>query len=931
VDISTDGGDNYTSLFPPPASLPAAGDPITLNLGTVSTDTLIRFASDSSLANLGAVTINGTLGSAGVVLSLLVVHRDEDPFPVQPAEPLPAGVINVGGFTISNSGLRANTRIAVAATGNLTGSIEVGHVFRLQFNGSVGEIQAAVTAIAENGSAVTYTGVDDENNNPYHAEPMAYIRESKKISGNLTATAGDIGIVSIGTTAAATDGLQANVKALSGQIKSIYCAGAIGNSAASPAVLPEIWARDRIGEIIARDSESMTPEDVLEKDFYASVKAGKGRTSEGAPMPREDGALTMIRTKGDYDGVIDVFNISQPDGTDAQCGILVDGEVLCAINVDYLVHGDIIASSFPQPITIGVQLKGALVATDQAKGVITSVTVGRSDTTRAKQYTEIWVYPAEEPTGAVQYTRGLVGANPRPNDYGIRFPAAEDAWFGTSRTACNVSNGIFNGAIDRLIRAPRIDFLSVAAMTQDADSVGTLDKKNPPRIEAVSIGECIVDYLHTGVIWSGQLEFDSGCSNCGGTGFACIDNDPSNDFAMIESLAIECIARYGAVWFTGCEHPEFGNVFGGLHVDTLAADETIWIREQLGTDQYCDMPAEYGYSDPVFNQDYDDGTPRTINGPSVSRIVIHDAPDADPTPPALPTGLVGQIIINGGNNENAEDFWAGTVEIGSSVTLGEGLGGDDEAPHYNRLPADLGGGSVGLAPFGLHGTACVPPHDTIGLRLQDQLVYTDFDVENSRPVRIRSYGPVTSTAVTIYAGVVDPEGDGECTTADITAMFDKTLHPDGDPRSIGLGCDAAYLMKTGIIRVVPSGIACADVDGNPDVGWQTMPCSEPGYWTEVAPDCNNNGDNDQWEIDEDINQPITGCIGNCAADWDGNFDVAVPDIFAFLSDWFANEPTAICYGVEDPPSPPTVPPCGVVAIFNFLSDWFASRGDDCAA
>jgi len=74
-----------------------------------------------------------------------------------------------------------------------------------------------------------------------------------------------------------------------------------------------------------------------------------------------------------------------------------------------------------------------------------------------------------------------------------------------------------------------------------------------------------------------------------------------------------------------------------------------------------------------------------------------------------------------------------------------------------------------------------------------------------------------------------------------------------------------------------------------------MPCDEPGYITEIAPDCNNNGDNDQYEIDQDPNLDmdqngvIDGtCIGNCACDWDGNFDVAVPDIFAFLTDWFAS-------------------------------------------
>jgi hypothetical protein len=51
----------------------------------------------------------------------------------------------------------------------------------------------------------------------------------------------------------------------------------------------------------------------------------------------------------------------------------------------------------------------------------------------------------------------------------------------------------------------------------------------------------------------------------------------------------------------------------------------------------------------------------------------------------------------------------------------------------------------------------------------------------------------------------------------------------------------------------------------------------------------------------------------CAADYDGNGQVQVADIFAFLSAWFAGEPAAFNFGGTP----------GVPAIFAFLSAWFA--------
>jgi hypothetical protein len=52
----------------------------------------------------------------------------------------------------------------------------------------------------------------------------------------------------------------------------------------------------------------------------------------------------------------------------------------------------------------------------------------------------------------------------------------------------------------------------------------------------------------------------------------------------------------------------------------------------------------------------------------------------------------------------------------------------------------------------------------------------------------------------------------------------------------------------------------------------------------------------------------------CPADFDGNGVREVPDIFAFLSAWFAQNPAADFDGV---------PGIAVPDIFAFLSAWFA--------
>lgn len=91
--------------------------------------------------------------------------------------------------------------------------------------------------------------------------------------------------------------------------------------------------------------------------------------------------------------------------------------------------------------------------------------------------------------------------------------------------------------------------------------------------------------------------------------------------------------------------------------------------------------------------------------------------------------------------------------------------------------------------------------------------------------------------------------------------------------------------------------------------------------TSNVPDCNNNGVDDLADIsggfslDANMNQIPDECEEpDCLCDWDGNNELGVPDIFAFLSSWFAAEPAADFDGQNG---------IGVPDIFSFLACWFA--------
>ncbi len=199
---------------------------------------------------------------------------------------------------------------------------------------------------------------------------------------------------------------------------------------------------------------------------------------------------------------------------------------------------------------------------------------------------------------------------------------------------------------------------------------------------------------------------------------------------------------------------------------------------------------------------------------------------------AQSSGLKAQVVINDDNNGST---WDGDVIIGTTTL--------SSTPYYSQTAASLGGGSVGLVAFSLHGTSCVPVDST---STQEPTVYPDAcpssillcdpeapnNVMNARSwATMRMYGPV------VFAGEGKPctierrpyPGGGSWT--DVTADFRFDIYtssdgmgtPDAGERVIRIRRENTSCLKyfpVGYdyrVRPVTDHVRCKGVDGGNSV------------------------------------------------------------------------------------------------------------------
>ncbi len=120
-----------------------------------------------------------------------------------------------------------------------------------------------------------------------------------------------------------------------------------------------------------------------------------------------------------------------------------------------------------------------------------------------------------------------------------------------------------------------------------------------------------------------------------------------------------------------------------------------------------------------------------------------------------------------------------------------------------------------------------------------------------------------------------------------------------EPYAVNANANAIRWANTFNFRFIAD---TAPTDGNATVGlWRPAAAGEPANFIArvVAPSA-------------PVGTP-------CVADWNQDDVVGVPDLFAFLSDWFAEVPAAVGFGGD----------FGVPAIFAFLTAWFAHGVGPC--
>jgi hypothetical protein len=200
-------------------------------------------------------------------------------------------------------------------------------------------------------------------------------------------------------------------------------------------------------------------------------------------------------------------------------------------------------------------------------------------------------------------------------------------------------------------------------------------------------------------------------------------------------------------------------------------------------------------------------------------------------------------------NATAGELWgSGDVKFGPDGTGQIVL---SPKPFYNNRASEIGGGAVGLVPFGTHHSSCVPEHDTVKIGAAASLT-------------IQFYGPVkpqdnTKMPVKVYRG---PFGSSDWNLfTDMTADFD-IAYP-ADRKQVQVVPGTAQLRPRYRYRIVP-------ITSNPGTGETLLLCDGLQTQSDVPV-----YGQDYW-IDVDVALSTLDMSGN---DW-----VDEPDAALWLND-----------------------------------------------
>lgn len=573
-----------------------SGEDITIDVGHVDSVTLVRIF-DSTLGagglpddDIGHVTIEGSADvESGVELRVLIGSGAVAAFPEFALDPVdpgcrsfrgrnPDGTPRPAGITIRNPSnaldrsLLKVSRLAMSAVDEITGDIEVAKVFRVQAGASSanpsdligGHVSANITAIGRDLFPDGFRTIEQ-------------VRAGHGITGAIIATGEEayfhtdvdggfkqasINVILVGPGQLdpqdPTTGIKGDIRADFGEIVQIWTTGQIGlpddpNDPNDEFPLIQAWRNiQQIRTIAEHGPMGMVPGELREIDIFAHIVANKG--FEGplgiTPSSINDGELQLIEAGGDLTGSIRMNAITaNTRNTLGRSGILVRGKIDAPIHVRIDVqNGDIVGERILQPIYVGNQLKGSVVAYGESTPA--DPDAGRIESLRVGDRFDV---PA---IFANSRQAGFAGNNCPPMNLYVDPPGSINPWLDRAASGAGCPDG---GTFDSTIYADRIIDLWLERVTQNwkLDDV----KFYKPRIEARRIDSAYIGMLESGVIWSGRLEYDS-------TGQ--VANDDLNDYASIGALEIGCVGPTADVWFKDCELARFRNVSGELHLPKLS-------------------------------------------------------------------------------------------------------------------------------------------------------------------------------------------------------------------------------------------------------------------------------------------------------------------------------------------------------------------------
>jgi hypothetical protein len=856
-------------------------------------------------SSVGKVVIEGSADSSAVVK--IVVRSDAAGFPDVFATPMSdRGVINFGHSAVQNDpeqgliirnpsdasdhSLARRTRFAAAVRGEISGDIKVGQVQRVQAGLAVGTpsgvISANITSLVQDGTFVDGTP-------PVGYKSIEVISSANLISGNISAgdpalTAADqylsIGRLAVGPSTNAA-GIQGSISAeftsyaavdpdRVPNIWTITSTGPIG----SPTNLVSIRAGSGIGAINATDESNG---DFVSANYYLNVETMTDLRF--VLFGATQGSLSRIRTRGDVHGVINAVQIVPTfffGGSGGQVGILADGNIDATITVEENCRADIIGGGWSPQSSVEIRgsLQGSIVAFD-VEAHIPSIRVG--------------VYGGG--VHAPERT-GFAGALFPPRN--ISAPNSPDTWMPASMPAIGQTR------IDSVIRATSIGELRIGNMTygRAGDIVGTF---YPPRVEAEAIDTLFIDIFSGGAVWSGLLEYSGG-----------VQNDPTNDYALINSVQIGCIGPGADLWYDFCDdvrisllpqlHPSnpqnlrHGVMLGESHTTTIPEGHKIRIGENLDrrlnrlTTGGCECmpivlePSTEGGSVCPYRPGLTvmEDSPRNPGFADIGRVDIRDVPVAGVS------GLVEQIGINENNYQGppstADGLWRGYVDIGTVTTPFATLqylaSQPLQAPYYQKVSSAFGNGAVGLVPYHIYREDSLPPGgDPAGMTFVSQYAITGSVSGNVNPIPVEPvfYGHLMRSTAVPPADVGEMQVYRPGSTPgweDATWLFTHVAAPvGGNERAIRIlprkvGYPARHLpVPQGTYRIRQEAGHPATPNVLCDLTFDTPvpPVADFEYRFCVVRDCDKDGypDIDVTDCDDvdpcPNGPPVNGCVADC--------------------------------------------------------------------